>query len=130
MDCAVIMKNFLFFPCDHLREKFRINLDIYVSKRKKYEHLVLNKFFFLSETRDQILNYAFLHFEKSSQKKEYEIYVPRLIHSIRWRYDYFIFWRKLKKIMSRRSNDFDFLNRFINIVFAIGISKNELFPVF
>ena len=75
---------------EQIREIFKINSDIYISRRRKHEHLVFNQSFISLKDHEKILNFVYLQWEY-----KYKLVFLRLIHSAKWRYDY-VFFRNIK----------------------------------
>ena len=80
---------------EKLKRKFRNDLDFYLSKRKKHARTVFDRPFISLRRHKEILTFILGKWKKVEDKQEYKIVFPKLIHSMRRRYDYLFFNAKL-----------------------------------
>ena len=78
-----------------LKQKYpKMNAEIYYSRRKKLVHLVLDKSIEQFRNYNDFLNEIEAFFEIYF-KKEFEFCKPiRIIHTIKWKFDYVIFRKR------------------------------------
>ena len=89
---AVSIAQFTKLLKEHINPKFpELEAEFYVSKRKQYIHMGIDRPLFAFANNDQIMdelkNFKVDNFDLS----KYKTVFPTLIHTIRWKYDYIIY---------------------------------------
>ena len=71
----------------------KINLSLYVNRRSKYVRMGLDIPLLSTRVSSELVA-IIINFEKENRGLKYSFVFPRLIHTIKWKYDYIIFERK------------------------------------
>ena len=92
---AVSIAQFTKLLKKHINSKFpELQAEFYVSKRKQYIHMGIDRPLFVFFNNDQIMdelkNFKVDNFDLS----KYKTVFPTLIDTTRWKYDYIIYRRK------------------------------------
>ena len=94
------MKQFCVYTEEVLRQKFGLNVLVFMSKRRRhFLHLTFEKSFLSIENHADILK--FIHKEWTKRKisfSDYEMNYPRIISFTKWKYDYMTFGKRISQI--------------------------------
>ena len=92
---AMHITRFTNLLAEHMKEKFpKVKMDFYVSKRKNYVHMGLDGPLFLY-TRNQQITDKFWSFMSDDLDKRFKPMFLQLIATVKWKYDYVIFQKKV-----------------------------------
>lgn len=92
------MKVFCVFIKKRITDKFGVHVDVFRSRKKKLVYLLLKKPLPSYVFFDGLILFMKNESEKSQRFFEnYEVIYPRLVHLLKWRFDYVFFQLKEKK---------------------------------
>ena len=88
------MNNF----CRHLRlslsERFNIDIEVYISKKKKLVHMSVIKTLLSYQFFEEIIEFLKKYWKKNYFFPGYFFIYPKLNHSLKWRYGYILTVKK------------------------------------
>lgn len=89
------IKRFVNLLSEHMKEKFpEVTTEFYFSKRKNYVHMGLDSPLFFYTRHDQITD-EINSFMSGELDKRFKILFPQLVATVKWKYNYIIFQKKL-----------------------------------
>ena len=89
---------------EHMKEKFpEVTTEFYFSKRKNYVHTELDSPLFFYTRHDQITD-EINSFMSGELAEKFKILFPQLVATVKWKYNYIIFQKKL--ILKKKKNFF------------------------
>ena len=91
------MKVFCCYLKDGLSKKFSFDADVFVSRKKKHVHTAFNIPISEYESFDRLTYFILDEWEKRKVIfEDQNMIYPRLITSLKWKFDYVFFERKVK----------------------------------
>lgn len=102
------MKVFCVFIKEKISEKFGIDVDVFISRKKRLVHFAFKK----PLTSHLFFNYLIVFVKSEWEKRQrflenYEIINPRFVYSLKWRFDYVFFQLKKGKMERRQQNELE-----------------------
>ena len=102
------MKVFCVFIKEKISEKFGIDVDVLISRKKRLVHFTFKK----PLTSHVFFNYLIVFVKNEWEKRQrflenYEIINPRFVYSLKWRFDYVFFQLKKGKMERRQQNELE-----------------------
>lgn len=102
------MKVFCVFIKEKISEKFGIDVDLFISRKKRLVHFAFKK----PLTSHVFFNYLIVFVKNEREKRQrflenYEIINPRFVYSLKWRFDYVFFQLKKGKMERRQQNELE-----------------------
>ena len=83
-------------------KKFRIEAEVFVSKKKKLVHTALEKPLISYYFFDELINFVEQYWEERKFSfKDYYFNYPRLNQSLKWKNDYMFFQKRIKNKRNR-----------------------------
>ena len=89
------MNTFCEYIKDEIKKEFNIPVDVFVSRKEKLVNFAFESFF---SFYDELIRFVYVKWEQRRFLMSYEMVYPRLITSLRWKFDYVFFneWKMQK----------------------------------
>ena len=115
------MKVFCCYLKDALSKKISLDADVFVSRKKKHVHIAFKIPISEYEFFDRLIDSISDEWEKRKIFfEDYKMIYPRLITSLKWKFDYVFFERKAKNGKQRPRKMF---NKIVDLIYETFIRK-------
>ena len=132
------MNTFCEYIKDEIKKEFNFPVDVFVSRKEKLVNFAFESFF---SFYDELIRFVYVKWEQRRFLMSYEMAYPRLITSLRWKFDYVFFseWKMQKcehELLERLVDEFlsvikeKYSERYYHLQIAKSKSKSIYFVIY